>query len=145
MPKTKRPRGKRGGWRVYRKALKRSLVANGEFDPADYWRADDGTKKREETGTPAKVATPPASTDHASGARTPINKPTKVPPPPPIRSPPHVAPTRKPQLITSIKVSPRIVTNQTCKINIKIVKPYHIIIILLPLPVSSHEGNRERR
>ncbi|KYN10397.1 hypothetical protein ALC57_17468 [Trachymyrmex cornetzi] len=122
MPKRKRTRGKRGGWRTHIKELQRELLISGDFDPSRHWKEDAGDANKpfvNNTETTRDIADSPHDTGKnvASKTRSTAGPPPRTKPPP---SPPYVAPTRKatrPIIITS---KPRVISNTACTLNIKI-------------------------
>ncbi|XP_018364448.1 PREDICTED: uncharacterized protein LOC108762115 [Trachymyrmex cornetzi] len=109
MPKKKRTRGKRGGWRTHLKELQRELLNAGSFDPSIYWREDAANAtKPPKLDTTVDIADPTAATSKASTSEILATvAPSSRPKPPP--SPPHVAPIRKPTRPIIITPKPRII------------------------------------
>ncbi|KYN28061.1 hypothetical protein ALC57_02497 [Trachymyrmex cornetzi] len=57
MPQKKRPRGKRGGWRVHLKKLQQELLTGGNFNPSEHWEEELGGSEK----VTVVASTPPAS------------------------------------------------------------------------------------
>ncbi|KYN21909.1 hypothetical protein ALC57_05715 [Trachymyrmex cornetzi] len=100
MLQKKRPRGKRGGWRVHLKRLQRELLAGGTFEPSKHWTEDSGGLERVTT----IASIPPGS---LKDSESPLDKAnngksaTSAPLPPRLEPPwsrPYVAPAPFPVL-----------------------------------------------